>query len=286
VLYATDTGPLPETTVDAVRGAAFDVVLLEETFGDHADHGTDHLDLRTFPEQLRRLRAAGAVVPGTDVVAVHLSHRNPPPDELDRRLSAWGARTVDDGSTLGTRPAPRRFGRTLVIGGARSGKSTEAERLLAGEASVTYVATSYPAGYDDEWGERVRLHRARRPPHWTTVETLDLVELLADETDGPLLVDCLTLWLTRVLDRHSGWDDETWAANGEKAVSLEIEALAEAWRTTRRRAVAVTNEVGQGVVPDSAAGRRFRDLMGRLNTRLAAESEQVLLCTAGRVTPL
>ena len=285
LLYATDTGPLPESTVDAVRDAAFDVVLLEETFGDHHEHGTDHLDLRSFPDQLRRLRDVGAVVADTDVVAVHLSHRNPPTGELARRLSAWGARVVDDGTTLGERPSSGSSGRTLVIGGARSGKSTEAERLLAGEASVTYVATSYPPEYDHEWSDRVRLHQARRPAHWRTVETLDLVELLGADGDA-LLVDCLTLWLTRVLDTHGGWDDETWAATGEKAVSSQIEALAQAWRTTRRRAVAVTNEVGQGVVPETAAGRRFRDLMGRLNTRLAAESEQVLWCTAGRVTSL
>ena len=67
----------PQATVDAVAGAAFDVVLLEETFGDHLTHGTDHLDLATFPEQLRRLREVGAVTADTDVVAVHLSHRNP-----------------------------------------------------------------------------------------------------------------------------------------------------------------------------------------------------------------
>jgi adenosylcobinamide kinase / adenosylcobinamide-phosphate guanylyltransferase len=286
LLYATDTGPLPGPTVEAVRDAAFDAVLLEETFGDHLEHGTDHLDLATFPEQLRRLREVGAIVADTDVVAVHLSHRNPPSDELARRLSAWGARVVDDGSTVGEQPARRPTGRTLVIGGARSGKSAEAERQLAGEAAVTYVATAYPAEYDDEWSERVRLHRSLRPTHWTTLETLDLVPLLGDDEGDPLLVDCLTLWLTRVLDRHDAWDEDTWAATGEKAVSQEIDALVEAWRTSRRRVVAVTNEVGQGVVPDSASGRRFRDLMGRLNARLAGHSEQVLWCTAGRVSRL
>jgi adenosylcobinamide kinase / adenosylcobinamide-phosphate guanylyltransferase len=99
-------------------------------------------------------------------------------------------------------------------------------------------------------------------------------------------VDCLTLWLTRVLDAHDAWDDVTWSGTGETAVHAEMEALATAWRTTNRRVVAVTNEVGQGVVPDSAAGRRFRDLMGRLNTRLAAETEDVRWCVAGRVMVL
>ena len=283
LLYATDTGPLPGATVDGVEGAAFDVVLLEETFGDHVTHGTDHLDLRTFPDQLRRLRAARAVTPDTDVVAVHLSHRNPA--DLADRLAAWGARVVPDGTTLGARPEPRPVGRTLVIGGARSGKSSAAEGLLAAETSVTYVATAYPADHDDEWSERVRLHQGRRPAHWSTLETTDLVPLLASDGD-PLLVDCLTLWLTRVMDAHDAWDDDAWAARAEKAVAGEIDALAEAWRTTGRRVVAVTNEVGQGVVPDTAAGRRFRDVMGRLNAAVAAVTEDVLWCTAGRVTRL
>lgn len=290
LLYATDTGPLPDESVAAVRDAAFDVVLLEETFGDHTGHGTDHLHLASFAEQVRRLREAGALTRDTDLVAVHLSHRNPPTPELTRRLSAWGARVVDDGTRLGPAPPPaERPLRTLVIGGARSGKSREAERLLAAEPGVTYVATSYPtgslAGTDDEWDERVRRHRAQRPAHWPTEETLDLVGLL-DADGGPLLVDCLTLWLTRVMDRHDAWDDAAWAGPARKAVAGEVDALVASWRTTRRRVVAVTNEVGQGVVPDSASGRRFRDLMGRVNARVAAETEDVRWCVAGRVVGL
>jgi adenosylcobinamide kinase/adenosylcobinamide-phosphate guanylyltransferase len=99
-------------------------------------------------------------------------------------------------------------------------------------------------------------------------------------------VDCLTLWLTRVMDDHDAWDDATWAATGEKAVHEEADSLVEAWRTTRRRVVAVTNEIGQGVVPDAASGRRFRDELGRLNARLAAQTEDVRWCVAGRVLPL
>jgi len=101
LLYATDTGPLPDTTVESVRDAAFDLVLMEETFGDFAGHGTDHLHLETFGEQVDRLRAVDAVHDGTDVVAIHLSHHNPPPAELARRLAAVGARVVDDGTLLG-----------------------------------------------------------------------------------------------------------------------------------------------------------------------------------------
>jgi len=117
------------------------------------------------------------------------------------------------------------------------------------------------------------------------LESIDLVPLLGS-SGGPLLVDCLTLWLTRVMDRHQAWDDEAWAAGAEKAVIDEVEALANAWRTTSRRVVAVTNEVGQGVVPDTAVGRRFRDQMGRLNARVTAETEDVRWCVAGRVVPL
>jgi adenosylcobinamide kinase/adenosylcobinamide-phosphate guanylyltransferase len=285
LLHAPGTGPLPAGTVAALRGAALDVVLLEETRGDDADPGGDHLDLRSFPEQLRRLREVGAVTDGTDVVVVHLSHRNPPTPELERRLAPWGARVLDDGTTLGPRPPRPTPGRTLLLGGARSGKSAAAEALLAAEQAVTYVATAYPAELDDEWSERVALHRARRPAHWTTVETLDLAGLLATEGE-PLLVDCLTLWLTRVMDRHGAWDDTTWEATGRSAVERETDALAEAWRTTPRRVVAVSNEVGQGVVPDTAAGRRFRDQMGRVNAAVAARTEDVLWCVAGRVTRL
>jgi adenosylcobinamide kinase / adenosylcobinamide-phosphate guanylyltransferase len=286
LLYATDTGPLPDAAVEAVAGAGFDVVLLEETFGDKADHGTDHLHLATFADQLRRLREVGAVTDGTDVVAVHLSHHNPPTAELARRLADWGARVVDDGTSLtGATPAAARPTRTLVLGGARSGKSSEAERLLLDRDDVTYVATAYPADHDDEWSERVRLHQASRPAAWSTLETLDLVALLRAD-GGPLLVDCFTLWLTRVMDAHDAWDEATWAASARKAVRDEVAALLAAWRSTTRRVVAVSNEVGQGVVPPTAAGRRFRDEMGRLNAMLAAATEDVRWCAAGRVTTL
>lgn len=301
VLYANGTGPLPQTTVDAVTGAAYDVVLLEQTFGDLTGHGTDHLDLPSFAEQVRRLRAVGALVQGTDLVAVHLSHHNPPLPELQRRLAAYGARVVPDGTVLGTGTAdasadsPRQTGssdqpaggslRTLVIGGARSGKSGEAERLLAAEQDVTYIATSYPRSTDPEWVERVWVHQQQRPGHWDTVETLQLAELLRD-AGGPLLIDCLTLWLTRVMDRHGAWDDDAWRQGAAEAVRAEVAELVQAWRATGRRVVAVTNEIGQGLVPAEASLRRFRDEMGRLNSAIAAESEDVRYCVAGRVLTL
>ena len=125
----------------------------------------------------------------------------------------------------------------------------------------------------------------RAPDHWRTVETVALTEVLGTE-GGPLLVDCLTLWLTRVMDEHGAWDDAAYDRGGEVAVRGAVEELVGAWRGTTRRVVAVSNEVGQGVVPTTAAVRRFRDLMGWLNARVAAESEDVRWCVAGRVVPL
>jgi adenosylcobinamide kinase / adenosylcobinamide-phosphate guanylyltransferase len=292
LLYATDTGPLGVGQVAGVRGAgdrpAYSVVLLEETFGDLATHGTDHLDLCTFPGVLADLRAAGAVDEHTDVVAVHLSHHNPPTPRLQRRLAAFGARAVPDGATLGESGSPRpplAPRRTLVTGGARSGKSREAESALLADPEVVYVATGVGRADDPAWQRRVAQHRERRPPGWKTVETLDLVPLLV-EPGPPLLVDCLTLWLAGVLERLDAWSEDADGHRVEKAATEEIDALVRAWRQTPRRVVAVTNEVGSGVVPGTVSGGRFRDLLGRLNATVAAECEQVLLCVAGRVVAL
>ncbi|MDT9592605.1 bifunctional adenosylcobinamide kinase/adenosylcobinamide-phosphate guanylyltransferase [Nocardioides zeae] len=294
VLHATDTGPLPAATLEATAGAAYDVVLLEETFGDRDDlAGDGHHGLSAFAATVRGLRASGAVVATTDLVAVHLSHHNPPTPELARRLAAWGARVVDDGTLVGpggaVGPAVGGVpgGRTLVLGGARSGKSVEAERLLTATDQVAYVATSYPRGDDPEWVARVETHVQRRPAHWTTVETLDLVGLLEDDDPAALLVDCLTLWLTRVIDRHDAWDPAAPShADAWAGVESDVADLLRAWRTTARHVVAVSNEVGQGVVPATASGRMFRDAMGRLNAAVAAASEDVRWCVAGRVVAL
>jgi adenosylcobinamide kinase/adenosylcobinamide-phosphate guanylyltransferase len=170
--------------------------------------------------------------------------------------------------------------RTLVIGGARSGKSRTAERLVGADPEVVYVATAYPPATDAEWAERVEQHRSRRPAKWTTLETIDLVPLLGLE-GPPLLIDCLTLWLTRVMDEHDAWNTGDYAA-----VEAEIDGLVAAWAAAEREVVAVSNELGQGVVPESASVRKFRDLMGVVNTRIAAESGDVLWCVAGRVVRL
>ncbi|MDH6129340.1 adenosylcobinamide kinase/adenosylcobinamide-phosphate guanylyltransferase [Kitasatospora sp. GP82] len=174
--------------------------------------------------------------------------------------------------------------RTLILGGARSGKSTRAEQLLAPYEDVLYVATGGTRDGDQEWAQRVALHRERRPASWRTAETCELVAVLGDPEDGaPVLIDCLALWLTAVMDECGAWDDAVWADGGERVVQQRCDELAESWRLTRRQVIAVSNEVGMGVVPATAAGRRFRDTLGRLNMAVADASERVLLVVAGQV---
>ena len=267
LLYATDTGILPEVAVELTSGRAYDVVLLELA-------GTpipSHLTLATWPDQLARLRAVGAVTEATQVLAVHLGHGNPPPDELDRRLAELGARAGRDGEVLDTTWRGRRV---LVLGGQSSGKSAWAEQQLTGE--VTYVATAPPRDGDDEWAARVQAHVRRRPAAWRTVETGDVAGLLRTET-GPVLVDDLGLWLVQVLDGH--WDDR---AGAQGAFDAALADLLDAWQTTRATVVLVCPEVGSGVVPGTLSGRLFADLLGRAGTALAGASDEVVQVVAGQ----
>jgi adenosylcobinamide kinase/adenosylcobinamide-phosphate guanylyltransferase len=165
--------------------------------------------------------------------------------------------------------------RVLVTGGVRSGKSRHAEGLLADEPAVTYVAPG-PVLDDADWQERIAAHRARRPATWRTVETVDLAAALRSE--GPVLVDCLGTWLTRVVDEAGLWDaptDEV-AAYVDERVAAAVEAM-------DGSVVLVTNEVGLGVVPGHRSGRLFRDLLGSVNQRVAAACDEVHLVVAGRV---
>ncbi len=265
LLYATDTGVLPEDTVQAVAGRAFDVVLLELA-------GTpipSHLTLDTWPAQVERLRGVGAVTDRTEVVAVHVGHHNPPPDELDRRLAEVGARAARDGEVLDTAR-----GRTvLVLGGQSSGKSAYAESLLG--PHVTYVATAPERPGDADWAARLRAHVDRRPVTWTTVETGDVAAVLRDTT-GQVLIDDLGLWLVRVLDEH--WDSPT----ARPAFDTALADLLDAWRTTRAHVVLVAPEVGSGVVPGTLSGRLFADLLGRATTALAGAADEVVQVVAGQ----
>ncbi|OIJ97083.1 bifunctional adenosylcobinamide kinase/adenosylcobinamide-phosphate guanylyltransferase [Streptomyces colonosanans] len=245
-------------------------------------------DVLGRPDALAKLRAVGALGPTTDVIAVHLDHDVAPGAELRRRLAAAGARAVPDGATLtvgGYEHVPDVPRRTLVLGGARSGKSVEAERRLEAFPDVLYVATGGSRCGDTEWAARVATHRERRPGSWRTAETCDLVPLL--EEDGPpLLIDCLSLWLTDAMDTVGAWDDAEWAGGGERALRARVGELAAAVRGTRRTVVAVSNEVGSGIVPATASGRRYRDELGRLNAAFAAECEHVLLVVAGQALTL
>jgi adenosylcobinamide kinase/adenosylcobinamide-phosphate guanylyltransferase len=171
--------------------------------------------------------------------------------------------------------------RTLILGGARSGKSVAAERLLSAEPDVLYVATGGDDSGDAEWATRVAKHQARRPSSWGLAETIDLVPLLV-APGPPLLIDCLTLWLSRTMDVLNVWSDPSRL----DAVEDQIAALAEAWSSTPRRVVAVSNDVGSGIVPADAGTRLFRDLMGRLNTTISLASDEVLWTIAGRTIPL
>ncbi|GAA2181746.1 bifunctional adenosylcobinamide kinase/adenosylcobinamide-phosphate guanylyltransferase [Brooklawnia cerclae] len=169
-------------------------------------------------------------------------------------------------------------GRVLVLGGARSGKSTHAEGLLAGPGPVDYLATSQRVPGDAEWDARIAKHRARRPAHWTTIETIDVASELVRHTDRPLLVDCLTVWLTRQMDEAGVWDG---GPGTDERLAAATDELVAAFTAARRPVVAVSNEVGQGIVPSAPSVRRFRDEMGVLNMRVAAAVDEVWFCVAG-----
>lgn len=172
--------------------------------------------------------------------------------------------------------------RTLVTGGVRSGKSVVAERLLTSTSEVTYVATG-PQSDDPDWAERLAAHRDRRPAHWTTLETTDLATALSELT-GPALVDCLGTWLTAALDELAAWDAPQ--ASWEPALGDRFTHVVDAWTRCPHDLVAVTNEVGWGVVPEHRSGRIFADSLGRLNQQVAAVSDRVLLVVAGQVLPV
>lgn len=158
---------------------------------------------------------------------------------------------------------------TLVIGGARSGKSAFAEHLITATSRPRrYIATA--EAWDDEMRERIAQHRQDRGAAWTTVEApLDLAAALAEaRADEAVLVDCATLWLTNhLLADHN--------------LSTEADRLGLALATCKAPVVIVTNETGWGIVPENALARRFRDEQGRLNQRFAAAADLVVTVIAG-----
>lgn len=208
-------------------------------------------------------------------------------DAHDRRIWAVSgtadAGTADPGSAaLLAEPAEPVPGgrRVLVLGGARSGKSATAEAMLTSAAVVDYVATGQLAGAGDtEWDERVRDHQARRPAGWRTLETGAVADVLTrHDCAVPVLVDCLATWLAQAMDDCGLWSG---AADAGTRLAQRTDGLVTAWQQTSRHVIAVSNEVGCGIVPATVSGRRFRDELGWLNSRIAAASEEVWFCTAG-----
>ena len=168
--------------------------------------------------------------------------------------------------------------RTLVLGGIRSGKSQWAETVIAessgDERRVRYLATGPAPDGDADWSTRIDAHRARRPSHWTTVETVDLPTQLRSDTGVATLVDDIGGWLTAGLDRRQAWTGGS--------VAADVEDLLEAVEAFPSPLALVTPEVGLTVVPQTASGRRFADELGSLNQRLAALCDKVVLVIAGQ----
>jgi adenosylcobinamide kinase/adenosylcobinamide-phosphate guanylyltransferase len=164
----------------------------------------------------------------------------------------------------------------VLIGGARSGKSALALERAASAEDVVFIATG--EARDEEMAARIERHRRERPGHWTTVEEpLHLCEALGSAQPGAcLVVDCLTLWVANLVEAERT-DEE-----------IEAEAT-EAARVAAARpgaTLVVTNEVGLGVVPDTPLGRRYRDLLGRVNAAFASAADEALFVLAGRAIPL
>jgi adenosylcobinamide kinase/adenosylcobinamide-phosphate guanylyltransferase len=170
---------------------------------------------------------------------------------------------------------------TLITGGVRSGKSRHAESLFDPEQRIVYLTPGYPADpeQDAEWAARVANHQAHRPAAWQTVETVELARALRT-TELPVLIDCLGIWVTRVVDELNGWErpPEEWQSDFD----LRLSDLAAAVAAHPADVVLVSNETGWGLVPPYPAGRIFADLLGHTNQVLAASVDQVILMVAGR----
>jgi adenosyl cobinamide kinase/adenosyl cobinamide phosphate guanylyltransferase len=167
------------------------------------------------------------------------------------------------------------MGFVLLLGGARSGKSSLAVRLAADSgAPVTFIATAAPG--DAEMADRIRVHREERPAGWTTIDApIDLLAAISAEApDKFLVVDCLTLWVSNLLGKGAGADEVKLGA-GRVADSM-----------ARRRGVVVSNEVGLGIVPANDLARAFRDVLGSVNARFAERAERALFLVAGRAIEL
>lgn len=172
---------------------------------------------------------------------------------------------------------------TLLTGGVRSGKSAMAERLLADSPAVLYIATA--RCLDGEMKRRIELHRQARPAHWTTAEaSRDLDRVLEQVPEGDVLLDCVSNMVTNLmLDEEPDYDPLPMSRveEIETLITREFDKLVGTLKDQRRTAVLVTNEVGLSLVSPYRMGRVFTDILGRLNQRLAAASDQVYLLSCG-----
>jgi adenosylcobinamide kinase / adenosylcobinamide-phosphate guanylyltransferase len=197
------------------------------------------------------------------------------------------------------RLAPARLGRPdpvrltvgdlyFVTGGARSGKSSFAERLAADSGlDVIYIATMVPG--DEELRDRVDRHRAQRPAGWATIEApTEITKALRGAPDDAcVLVDCLSLWVTNALLALDDEDPGVEAVSAlEARLDLEVEALVGAVAARGGPVIAVTNEVGSGLVPAYPLGRVYRDLLGRVNQRVSRAADRAWLLVSGRALEL
>lgn len=160
---------------------------------------------------------------------------------------------------------------SLILGGARSGKSALAEKMASESGlAVHYLATAQT--WDEEMEQRVAHHQQSRPTEWpTTEEPLEIVSVIKAQTENCLLLDCLTLWLTNILLL----EDEQALADYQQVFLDQLQQGFEG------HLILVSNEVGQGIVPNNALARRFIDEAGRLHQRIAAVADQVIFVTAG-----
>ncbi|KJS23412.1 MAG: hypothetical protein VR72_00895 [Clostridiaceae bacterium BRH_c20a] len=174
---------------------------------------------------------------------------------------------------------------TLVIGGARSGKSSYGEKLAAGiSENVAYIATAQ--SLDEEMQARISLHRSRRPQEWTTYEVplniSKVVQEIKDKHDV-FLLDCLTLLITNILLKDLNIDNITTEIQimKEDLITREIEKLICYFKNCNKHLIVITNEVGLGLVPSNALSRIYRDIAGRINQLLAEDADTVILTWAG-----
>jgi histidinol-phosphate aminotransferase len=256
-----------------VPAAAASFVLLDTGIGD----------VRTRLHQHGFAVRRGETFPGLRPGWIRVAVRDP---ETSDRFSAAlreviagrpARRPVTTATETGSRAGGRRV---LVLGGSRSGKSRHAEQLLAGEDRVTYVATAQGDAADTEWTARIERHRARRPARWSTVETADPAKLIQQADAGALLIDSVTTWLAQAMDECGCWS-EVKPEDADVRLGDALDTLVATWTAAAVTVAAVSDEVGSGVVPATASGRRFRDALGELNQRLAATADEVWLVTAG-----